>query len=304
MEQNEDFIKDWLEGKVSPEELKRRKAEGDESVQQFGELVARTSRMKAPGKLTKEEAWQKLSAKLTETPKEEVKEAKVVRMNRWIPISIAASISVIVIAFFFFRDTTVQTFMAETKVYVLPDGSEVTLNADSKIAFSKRGWDDDRTVRLEGEAFFQVKKGSTFTVATESGTVTVLGTSFNVNTRPGTFQVSCYTGKVQVSSSGQRVVLTKGLFTRLKAGNLIDATSFDEKQGTWRNGEFYFDGEPLSAVIAELERQFKVDIEYNGDTSRLYTGYFSSQHLDEAMDMVFKPMSLQYKKENDKIIVQ
>lgn len=301
MKPQNDFIKDWLEGKISPEEIKRRKAEGDESVEELEILIAKTSRMKVPDKQSKEEAWQKLSVQLTEAPKQE---AKVVKMNRWFPISIAASISVLAITFFFFRDTTVATQLAETKVYTLPDGSEVTLNADSKISFNKAGWNSSRSVRLEGEAFFQVKKGSTFIVASESGTVTVLGTSFNVNARPSAFAVSCYTGKVQVNSGGQSVVLTKGLCTQLKSGALIDAVAFDEQQGTWRNGDFYFEGAPLSIVIAELERQFKIDIEYQGNPSRLYTGYFRSQHLDEALEMVFKPMSLQYRKEKNKVIVE
>lgn len=302
MENHNDFIKDWLEGKVSPAELKSRKENGDALVREYDELITRAAGLKVPDSITKENAWEKLSGKLTETPKPE---ANVVKMARWIPLSIAASVTLLVIAFFAFHEATVTTTMAETKVYTLPDGSVVTLNAESKIAYSRFNFSDERTVTLEGEAFFNVTKGSTFTVASENGNVTVLGTSFNVNTRPAEFEVSCFTGKVKVTHHNHEVMLTKGLFTKLDKDKLIAAESFDDKKTTWRQGDFYFEGKPINTVIDELERQFNVEIILQGDGTRLYTGYFSNKNLDEALEMVFKPMSLNYTHETaNKITVK
>lgn len=294
-------MKDWLEGKISPEELKSKKEKGDELVRDFDELITRSAHLKVPDTTTNEDAWAKLSAKLKETPRAET---KVVKLNRWIPLSIAASVSVILVAFFVFNKTTVATQMAETRIVMLPDGSEVTLNADSKIAFSRVRWFGDRGVSLEGEAFFKVVKGSSFSVATEQGTVTVLGTSFNVNARTSGFEVSCFTGKVKVESGEKQVVLTKGMFTKLEDQGLADAALFDVNKTTWRAGDFYFERAPLSTVIDELERQFNVDITFSGDGSRLYTGYFSRKNIDEALEMVFKPMSLNYQRENNKVTVK
>jgi transmembrane sensor len=302
MENNNDFIKDWLEGKISPAELKSKRENGDAFVQEFEELITRSSKLKVPEPITPQDAWEKLSGKLQDTPKPE---AKVVKLGRWIPVSIAASVTLLVIAFFVFNQATVSTPMAETKVYTLPDGSEVTLNADSKIAYSRFNFSGERTVTLQGEAFFNVKKGSTFTVATENGAVTVLGTSFNVNTRLSEFEVSCFTGKVKVSRGEHDVMLTPGLFTRLDNNKLIAAETFDDKKTTWRQGDFYFEGKPLKTVVDELERQFNVEIILQGNDSRLYTGYFSNKNLDEALEMVFKPMSLNYTRETEnKITVQ
>jgi ferric-dicitrate binding protein FerR (iron transport regulator) len=302
MENHNDFIKDWLEGKVSPAELKSKKENGDTFVREYDELITRSAGLKVPDAMTKEDAWERLSGKLVETPKQE---AKVIRIGRWIPLSIAASVTLLAIAFFVFNKATVTTQLAETKVYTLPDGSEVTLNAGSKIAYSRFNFSGERTVTLEGEAFFQVIKGSTFTVESENGTVTVLGTSFNVNTRPAEFEVSCFTGKVKVSHGTHEVMLTKGLFTRLDNSGLIAAETFDDKKTTWRQGDFYFDGEPVHRVVNELERQFNVEIILKGDSTRLYTGYFSNKNLDEALDMVFKPLSLNYTHETaNKITVK
>jgi transmembrane sensor len=300
---NHDFIKDWMEGKISREELEKRKSKGDPDIEQFEAIITRSGALKTPDKLTKEQAWEKLRSKLTEEPRQE---AKVVKMNRWIPIGIAASISLVVISFFFlFTDSAVSTSLAETKVFVLPDGSEVFLNADSEISFNKIFWESDRHVLLKGEAFFEVKKGSTFTVETNDGTVTVLGTSFNVNARPTLFEVACFTGRVKVASGPHGVILTKGQFTKLEGNKLSEAAGLDNTKATWRSGDFYFEQKPLYVVIDELERQFNVEIVFKGDDTRLYTGYFNTKNLDEALTMVFKPMGLVHQVEsNKKIVVQ
>jgi len=302
MENNDDFIKDWMEGKISRDEIKSKRDAGDGFVREMESLISKSSQMRVPETITQEEAWKKLSAKLTDQPKEE---ARTVKLNRWIPLSIAASVSLLVIAFFVFRSTSVSTQLAETKIYQLPDGSEVILSADSKIAFNRWTWSNVRKVTLHGEAFFNVVKGSSFTVETVHGDVTVLGTSFNVNTRPAAFEVACFTGKVRVSSGAEEILLTKGLYTKLEPEGLTDATTFNVNQGTWRTGDFYFDATPLHQVIAELERQFNVDVVYSGDASRPYTGYFNKKDLDQALDMIFKPMSLTHSREdNNKIIVK
>jgi transmembrane sensor len=296
MDNDNDFTKDWLEGKISPAEIKSRREKGDAFVQEFDELITRSSQLTIPDSITKEDAWKKFTDRIGEVPKQE---AKVIKLNRWIPIGIAASVSAMVIAFFVFNTTTVATQLAETKTYVLPDGSEILLNADSKISFSRLGWPADRSVSLEGEAFFNVIKGSSFTVETERGTVTVLGTSFNVNTRSSGFAVSCFTGKVKVVSGEKDITLTKGLFTKLERNALTEAKPFEDRKTTWRDGDFYFESKPLSVVIEELERQFDIEITLQGDSSRLYTGYFSNKNQDEALEMVFKPMSLTYHRESD-----
>lgn len=301
MENKDDFLKDWLEGKISPEEIKAKKEKGDPFVEEFEELITKSAQLKVPASMTKEEAWKKLSGRLTETKPE----AKVVRMNRWIPVSIAASLSLIAaVAFFMLDQTTVSTQLAEVKTYTLPDGSTVTLNAGSSIEFPTYRWSGNRTVSLEGEAFFNVTKGSTFTVKNEQATVTVLGTSFNVKARPSGYEVSCFTGKVKVANNRNDVTLTKGLFTKLETGVLAPAETFDAAKTTWREGDFYFESKPLREVMDELERQFNIDIVFTGDGNRLYTGFFNNRNLDQALEMVFKPMSLRYRQENNKIIVQ
>lgn len=300
MENKDDFLKDWLEGKISREEINARKEKGDTLAREFDELISKTAGLKVPEKISREEAWKNLSEKLSASSKQE---AKAVKLNRWIPVSIAASVALIVVSFFIFNQTTVATQLAETKTYTLPDGSEVILNAETEIKFRTYGWSRAQALTLKGEAFFNVSPGSSFTVKTESGNVTVLGTSFNVRSRSSGLEVLCYSGKVNVASGTREVMLTKGLFTTLEQGQLTSSAPFDVKRATWRNGEFYFEGIPLRTVIDELIRQFNVEIIFTGDDTRLYTGYFNNKNLDEALEMVFKPMSLNYQRDNTKITV-
>ena len=81
--------------------------------------------------------------------------------------------------------------------HVLPDGSTVTLNANATLSYDK-DFSAKRDISLSGEAFFEVKRGSTFTVKTTLGNVEVLGTSFNVIVEEKNFEVICKSGKVLV----------------------------------------------------------------------------------------------------------
>lgn len=301
---NNEFIKDWLEGKISQQELQSKKEKGDSDVLQYEELITRSAGLKVPESTSKAEAWQKLSARIKSEGTETISGAKVVKMNTWFYYSIAASVSLLAVVFFVFSKTTVSTQMAETRVFSLPDGSEVTLNANSKLNVPRFVWIGDRKVTLDGEAFFNVTKGKTFMVESEAGTVTVLGTSFNVNARAKVYEVACYTGKVKVSSNKNEVLLTQGLFTTLKDQTLTRAEMFDYDKTTWRDGDFHFEGKPLRVVLDELERQFGIEIVFTGDDTRLYTGYFNNKNIEQALDMVCKPMALNYYREQNKIFIQ
>ncbi|MCB4800365.1 FecR family protein, partial [Neotamlana laminarinivorans] len=81
--------------------------------------------------------------------------------------------------FLFFNNTkSFETQIAQTETFKLPDESEVILNAQSKLSFSKKEWETNRNLKLQGEAFFKVTKGEKFTVNTKAGSIQVLGTQF------------------------------------------------------------------------------------------------------------------------------
>ncbi len=255
---------------------------------------------------TKEQAWNEIFDSI-----DGINQAKVVPLASYI-LRIAASLLVVLglagsIYFFVYGDVEIAIPKGSQIVHFLPDSSEIIINADSRLEYNKNTWFLNRSVRLSGEALFKVKKGSRFQVETQNSITTVLGTVFNVYSRSGITEVSCIEGKVKVSSknNSNAEILTKGNEVKT-IGNTMEKTvhsgSYNQKDA-WTQGDFYFTNAPINSVIDELERQFDVDIFFDGDTNRFYTGYFSNKNLNDALDLVCIPMDLQWESSNKVIIL-
>ena len=186
----------------------------------------------------------------------------------------------------------------EKKEINLPERSELTVNAGSKVSYNKKRFRVDREIRLEGEAFFIVKPGSEFTVITPQGTVTVIGTSFNVISRPGRFEVSCYTGKVKVEQGlKDKMEITSGERSYTdKLKEKLKLKTFDSSPiaPDWMQGKFTFEDQSLSVVVSELERQYGVKVKLSpGIKDIKYTGLFESGDLEKALSLITWPLHLQ-----------
>jgi transmembrane sensor len=84
----------------------------------------------------------------------------------------------------------------------LPDSSVVVLNSGSTLSYPNKFETESRTVKLTGEAFFEVKKNSKrpFYVKTKDVTIRVLGTKFNVKSYPdeNTSETTLVSGSVEI----------------------------------------------------------------------------------------------------------
>lgn len=215
--------------------------------------------------------------------------------------SVAASISILVllsISYIYFSSGKPEIVLANKGQHLevaLPDGSEIKVNADSRITYSASGFKRSRELELVGEAFFSVKKGTPFVVKTPIGRVEVLGTTLNVFSREKEFNVSCHTGKVRVSVGTQSITILPGEKVSW-SGGVLKKSSFsnDEKAVGWTKGKFSFDNIPLNSIFDEIERQFNVDISASGIENRFYTGSFSNTKLTEVLETVCLPMNLEY----------
>ncbi len=120
------------------------------------------------------------------------------------------------------------TSYGETKMFVLPDHSRVTLNANSRVTYYEETHPQPvREVFLEGEAFFSVvhqERASPvpFIVRTPDLTVQVLGTEFNVNTRRGRTQVVLDDGQIELQlPSEQKAAMKPGDLVEYEAQSTI-----------------------------------------------------------------------------------
>lgn len=91
---------------------------------------------------------------------------------------------------------------------LLPDGTQVWLNAESKITYNTAFNGKLREVTLEGEAYFDVVKdpGRPFIVHTSAINIRVLGTAFNVKSYPqdSTIEAVLVRGLIEVEKNNQQ----------------------------------------------------------------------------------------------------
>lgn len=221
-----------------------------------------------------------------------------IRHLNWVA-GAAAAVIVLLLSIYslnsYLSANTVKTKFAEQTTISLPDGSMVVLNAGSKISWSDKNFDTERLVTLQGEAYFNVKKGNKFTIKTKNGLVEVLGTQLNVFSRDKSFWASCVTGKVRVSANNRQQLILPGDVAELTANGLVKTHKNNiGKTISWKEGIFHFEDKPLVSIFAELERQFDVSIAYEEGKERRITVTFSNKKLNEALDIVCIPMGLKY----------
>jgi ferric-dicitrate binding protein FerR (iron transport regulator) len=296
---NEKEILSWLNRELSNQQITDLKqSEGFDVIEKIAHY---TSNLEAP-KVDAQEALEQFKVR-----NKSKKETKVRTLNIKTFYKAAAVLTVLLTsAYFLFYNTTssFETQIAQTKTFHLPDDSEVLLNAASKITFNEKKWADKRALTLEGEAYFQVKKGQTFSVNTTDGVVKVLGTHFNVKQRKNYFEVNCFEGLVSVTHNNKTVKLPPGKSFRLINNNIEEVPDFDAQNPSWMQSESSFDRIPLDQVIAELERQYDIKVKTEGvNTSKLFTGSFTHNDKKIALEAISIPLKLSYRLEGKTVIL-
>ena len=188
---------------------------------------------------------------------------------RW---SLAGLMAAVVVGVVLWRQpVTIHAPSGATVAVTLPDGSRAELNSGSVLAYQRRlfGW--TRTLRLDGEVFFEVVHADgPFVVETFNAAVAVLGTRFNVRAWPGDDRpetvVVLQSGAVQLVSRAMRerpVRLESGQMSRLPIGAVQPSEPQDvsvDRVLAWRSGGLAFNNQPLGVILAEVERRFDVEI--------------------------------------------
>ncbi|MGE8430349.1 MAG: FecR family protein [Sphingobacterium sp.] len=157
----------------------------------------------------------------------------------------------------------------------LPDGTEVTLNAGSRLRFSQDlASQEIRRVELVGEGLFHVAKlmenghKKRFIVHTVEQDVEVLGTIFNVQAYAGEVltKTALVEGSVVVKYQGEtRTVKLKPGYQAIwdSSKKAVDVESFDNTvQLDWIHGDFVFENESLKTVLDKVSRWYNVEIKY------------------------------------------
>ncbi|PUV25187.1 FecR family protein [Sphingobacterium athyrii] len=146
----------------------------------------------------------------------------------------------------------------------LPDGTTVWLNADSRLEIGKDYNQKQRSVYLQGEAYFKVAKNKTvpFIVHVGSTSIEALGTAFNVRQYESDGQLLSTRldeGSVRVSNAVRQQVLLPGqaVQVNLQQGSFeLQQQSGQPEGGQWKDGYFIFEQTPLPEIMADLARWY------------------------------------------------
>lgn len=147
----------------------------------------------------------------------------------------------------------------------LSDGTIVWLNSRSQIYYPATFSGDERKIKLNGEAYFEVvhtDDNKPFIVETAYGTVEVLGTKFNLEAYPesDTFVTSLLEGSVKVKSQNQQLILCPDQMAYLKNGKLEVEEITDYNPYKWREGLIYLKNESFSNIMKKFENAYGVEI--------------------------------------------
>lgn len=189
----------------------------------------------------------------------------------------AAVLSAILLSMYFWNENRLLTKYADMTLEVdrgqksdvlLPDGTKVYLNADSKLSYGRNFNGKQRMVELTGEAYFEVAKDTNSPFIVKAGDVEVqaLGTSFNVNAYPGNDAISTFLteGSVLVSSVHQSLRLNPGeaaVYSSSDAHIVKKKNEDSRLYIAWKWNEMVFNDEPITNIIKLLERNYNVRFE-------------------------------------------
>lgn len=211
------------------------------------------------------------------------------------------------------RLQTVSTPLASRTSFDLPDGSRVWLNAGSTISFDEPFNPKKRSVKLSGQAYFDVKKDKIpFFIETDQFTVKVLGTSFDVLAYPGEGAlVTLEQGIVSLKTlSGNEAVLNPGQQAVIgNEGGQIEQREVDTGQFVaWKNNRLIFVDEPLVKVAFRLKRWFNVDIIIEDESIKKIpvNGTIEYESITEVMQLleISAPVKCSFNKNERRIILK
>jgi len=158
----------------------------------------------------------------------------------------------------------------------LSDGTKVWLNAATSLRFPRFFNGSERTVNLDGEAYFEVapNKKKPFIVRTAAQKISVLGTHFNVSAyrQDIASSVTLLDGKVRVAVAGNErltAVLKPGQQSVVAEKQIKVAEVNVDDFVAWKQGEFMFNNEDLEGVMQKLARWYDLEISVAGDLKGL-----------------------------------
>ncbi|HSU17557.1 FecR family protein [Longimicrobium sp.] len=202
------------------------------------------------------------------------------------------------------------TAVGGTQAIELPDGSRVLLGPASRLVVANGYGDDERRLRLHGEAFFDVVHDDVrpFEVVTDAARVTDVGTAFTVATGgQDSTRVVVTHGSVKVTPPGRgATVLRAGDRASVARGGVkVERGAATREDVAWTTGRLVFRDAPLAEVAAEMRRWYGVTLRVDDPAlaARHLTADFQGQSAGAALRIVAATLGGELRMRGDTAVI-
>lgn len=194
---------------------------------------------------------------------------------------------------------------------ILPDGSQVWLNAASSLKFPTAFNGKERLVELRGQGYFEVaqRAGQPFKVKAGEVNVEVSGTHFDIMAYPDerTVNTTLVEGSVQISEGDKvkRLLPREQVVVNSRQGTMVVQRVNVDKVIAWKNGLFIFNNADLETILREVGRWYDVEIVNKvGNSGELYGGSISrNRNLSDVLKLLGSYGNLDYTIEGSKVTI-
>ena len=323
------IIARFLAGEATEEEkllLNRWMDESEVNRKYFGDIQFVNEKAVASHRLVKvdvDKAWNKVHQQMKSKLNEKKEESRIVsfRIPLWLRVAavvvIVSGISLSLYKYYFIprieqRETLAVVSQDSIVSRQLTDSSTVFLNRNSRITYSPSYGKKNRKVKLEGEAYFDVKHidEKPFIVEAEGTFIEDIGTSFNIKAFAGDTLVEVYvkSGEVKFFTSDKNGVTLiegeTGVFNK-KTRKFTTHKATQVNVISYINKVFVFQNTRLSEVVQQLSSIYNVSIIITNNklSDCTITVTFENEEIDVILSIITETLNLQLVKENESYII-
>lgn len=270
-----------------------------------------------------DKAWQKLVMQIEPEKMQEtsVTKRRWLRGYKWMRIAaVFTGLILLSVTYLVYRNSvpeeyafTVEAPLGERSRMVLPDGTLIWLNSGSHVEYSAGFRKNNRTIRLIGEAYFEVKKNEEipFIVQTKHCSVKVLGTRFNVSAYPDDdfTETTLIEGGVELISDlneplrmvpGERVVYNH------KTNQMYKENVTAENFSSWTCSRLDFEEITLKDLMKKLSRRYNVKITIASEelAEKKFSGsLINGETLTEVLSAINLIVPIEVTRQNDAVYI-
>lgn len=239
---------------------------------------------------------------------------------RWLIIA-AAAIALAITSYFVvdtLQNNTLQNWIVSVEKgdkakILLPDGSSVWLNSTSELTYGSNFNIKNRNVKIDGEAFFDVKNNSQlpFVVDLEQISIEVIGTRFNVKfyKDEDIIDIALVEGKISIYDTDQKLLSEispnqKIIFNKSDLNWEIQTCNAELEQ-LWTDYILKFENATLDEIAIKLERWYGVNINYETNDKDIRLGLtIKSESLNETLQLINRMVPMYYTIDGEEVYMR